>query len=586
MRAQVRICLPDKGNPLIPNGRRIEGPAPPLSPLAKPAWLVGLVVLVLVWLPEAGSGHDDVWIYIHSAEMLAKAGGFININGAHQLVVTSWLMTLLGAPLVHLLAQSGLWIWLGWKVLAFLIYLGGLALLLRHLAHEAGERAVLVVVLLLAAFPSVGAWAWGGLDSGLFLLGAVAFSLALGRLVQSGSGWSNWIIAWVAGAVFCFSRTDASWGFLLPLLIAVMPGNSAVRWRLLGLCIARLVTLTASMVVVWHWTGEPVPNPALVKAGFGWSSLSDGLNYWRQWFSQSPAHLASLLLWPVCMWIIIRRVMGKSADDVLLSIAAVALVMDLASVVTGGDWMSEFRFSTRTLELKLAAAGVMACQQEWFHRLQHGTAVAWTALLISLIVWASSASGIVVGQRGITAKPPGIRADWLGLLTRGPDSLVDWNEASRRDAEGIGSYMKTDVWRTRLGRARNEGRPIVFASYQAGYFPRLLRLESDNTAVFIDLAGLTDYRLAVPRDQPRTALGLHAGLIDWARSFRDRTGPVGAAGSCVPELVYVLGADRQQLGLMAEAGYTVEWRNASAVIFAAGSTLRRATWQDCRVLMT
>lgn len=546
------------------------------------AWLIALACLLLVWLPMVGSGQDDIWIYVHSAESLVNSGGFRNPNGAPQVVVTSWLMTLLGAPLVWAAADQGLWVWLWWKLFALALYLVGIAALLRLLARRVGIVACAGFALLVALFPSTGHWAWGGMDSGLLLLGAVGFARALESLEVGGMTSSRWWVAAAWGTVFCASRTDAMWGFVLPLLLVPWAPDGQVRRRFAHLSLALAIGVGLVVLATWVWTGRPLPNPAMVKAGVGFESLLDGAYYWGQWLTQSPAHMATASLWPLCIVILMGRSSGRIEWTLPAILAAIALTLDIATLVTGGDWMAHFRFATRTLELKCAAvlfAWTGAFQAPW-RPAKSGMLVA----VVALAAFATVATGHVSGRRGIVVSTSELPADWAAVLTRGVDALPSINKPLKRDSGAIARYLSGSLFQARLEVARNSRRPLVFASYQAGFFVWSLRHTAGSDPVFIDLAGLMDYRLALPREQERTALGLSSGLLHWSQSFASNSGPVAATRGCTPELVYVLEADQGQRQDMFSAGYAVEWEVPGAVVFAMREPGRMADWSDCEWL--
>ena len=143
-----------------------------------------------------------------------------------------------------------------------------------------------------------------------------------------------------------------------------------------------------------------------------------------------------------------------------------------------------------------------------------------------------------------------------------PNVFVEANIPARRDTAILPVWIENEL-RGVVDASVQSGRQLVVASYQAGYFPRELRQRfSPKQVVFVDLAGLSDYRIGSLPGW-KSPLGLADGTHHWATTIAAGTSALGKAlRDCRPDIVYVLFASRQERELMASAAYRVAYERS------------------------
>lgn len=245
--------------------------------------------------------------------------------------------------------------------------------------------------------------------------------------------------------------------------------------------------------------------------------------------------------------------------------AVIILLIDLTTIVAGGDWMSFPRFAVRSLPLKLLVLTLVAQQfvrpvlVRWRFKAVF-PALGAAILLLAISGWMSEG---VVERSGIYRFPPQLVSSTAGRLPEEIfSSFVQANVPAYRDHEVLRPWLDEELPQLVAKAKAAGGLPLKVASYPAGYFARELRRRFAPEAVlFIDLAGLSDSRIGTLQGD-RTPLGLMDGTHRWAGTVSGAPGVPLAdfLRTCPPDVVYVLHVSPAEVLLMADAGYSLDYQ--------------------------
>lgn len=523
------------------------------------------VLPVLASLFYLGAGHDDAWIMLYAGETLGKGPWFLNHNGLPQEIATSFMGALL-AGAASAIAPAGEE-YAAWKIAGWFPALLASIGIFEMLRKLCGQEQAIYWLLVLCCFPQWHYWAWGGVESGLYWLAVLWFAWTLARFSAT-PDWRTGLSAALLAALLPLVRADALWAPLLLGYLVVFMRSAPLWLRLMPFLLASIVT--AAFHVLRHaMTGAWLPNPAYAKAPFSFESIGNGILYLVEFHASSPLHLALAFTLPLSIYGTYRLLRTASAPGTLNSrlfewCSVMVLVIDLSTIIVGGDWMVYHRFAARSLPFKLM---VMAL---WAHEsLSHGALgtlspnkrLAWAGIFLLVAISGFASSGDVTQpytqSRISHHKLHTSYAHSEGLS----DYLIRLNPPSLRDTLALRPWIENELPGI-VAKARGEGRlPLRIASYQGGFFPRKLRLHfSPDEVLFIDLGGLSDYRIG-KMPGPRSPLGLMDGVYGWAETFAYQRGALGRfLAGCRPDMVYVLGADERQTRLMDLAGYRPIYR--------------------------
>lgn len=523
-----------------------------------------LSVLVATSLPFAGAGHDDTWIMLFAGESLrGSSSWFLNHNGMPQELSTS-VLGAVSAWISSSLAAEGD-AYLAWKVFSWVhAILAGMALFAILRCHL-GNRGGIFWILVLCCFPHWHYWAWGGLESGLLWLGLLLYAAGIARWMHSCAPRVAWAVS-VLAAMLPLIRADALWAPLLLLVAGLLLKDRPLRLRFMP-------GLAASVAVLgfhcWRYavTGLWFPNPVYAKSAFSAETLWQGLAYLSSFHAQSALHVflaVSVVLSLYGAFRVLRCLcVSEAPRPGLFEWSCVLVVLlDLGTIATGGDWMSYHRFAARSLPLKILVMGLFFGRaMQLFIRLPKAgilvPAGVVAALALALTGWTSDG---VVERKGVFKALTTI-VEQTPSDSPPADYLLQMNLPYRRDAMTLLPWLDHELPHL-VAKARSEQRlPLRVASYQAGFFAREIRRRfRPEELLFVDLAGLSDYRIGQLAG-PRTALGLSEGMFGWAESIGLGSGHLGQfLATCKPDVVYVLGASREQERLMGLAGYSISYR--------------------------
>ena len=156
------------------------------------------------------------------------------------------------------------------------------------LARASGKASALFWCLVLCCFAQWHYWAWSGLESGLFWLALLLFSLALARFtLRPTLASTTGMVA--LGVLLPLVRADALWAPLLVLIAGHVSRRTGGTWRFLPGLLACLAVF-GYHGLHRHVTGQWLPNPAYAKAPFSLDTLRFGLDYLWQFHSDSLLH--------------------------------------------------------------------------------------------------------------------------------------------------------------------------------------------------------------------------------------------------------------------------------------------------------
>jgi len=259
---------------------------------------------------------------------------------------------------------------------------------------------------------------------------------------------------------------------------------------------------------------------------------------------------------------------------------------DAFIILVGGDWMGFYRFLAPTIPLKNIVLFALVFRltdatNQWFTRLA-------TVIANSDVMKAIARPGlaiVIVTQQlatGVTYAwiPAGNCSKRLSEMNRFTSieemnlAVMELNCAYRRDITDLQPFIDGELNRylAKYGR-------IVVISYQAGYFPSMLRQRYTTEQVyFIDSMGLSDKALAILPGEKN-----FLGNADGYRIDRVLRGEAGQLSTAVlahhPNMVYMLQASRLERDNLVELGFDVVWDRPGAVIFFSKGNIWRSGTQ-------
>ncbi|MDD9946026.1 MAG: hypothetical protein OXU20_33590 [Myxococcales bacterium] len=510
----------------------------------------------------AGAGHDDAYITLLAAKLLADGHGFVNFNGApgeigssllHVLILTVWRLA------------SGFDLYLVNKLIGLLCGSATLLLVMhqhRRLFQGKATFAQAWFAAWLAAWlPTYGFWTMGGLETPIVALLLLALTCSLTRP-------SPWPVAATVG-LLSLARPEGFTYLGVPLLFGLLTGRDRSWWlRAIGAPLLGFAAVSGARVL---FVGYPVPLPVLAKAGGDGLPLrrfGSGVNYVVAFYRASVLGAAMMPAFVVRAVGLLRMLEQKRLRDAPTAQLAPALVMAVHLgdvIVAGGDWMAFYRFMAPIVPLM----AVILAQVLWAlaeraiarPRWRWGTALALTLLL----PWIS------FEQTGVA--PPYM-----------PNTCMQRSLAELFDPQ-LGDTFGTRIRRLNHPHIRDETMLLPFidgplrplqarhptlriASTQMGFLPHALYERGLRNIDLIDAFGITDPRLASVAGE-RNALGLTVGA--YPERFLDPNSPAPAAQAIQklePDLVYTLSLERSTIKRLEEWGYRLIWSRSECNVFA------------------
>ena len=518
-----------------------------------------LIALVVLSLNFVGAGADDASIMLFAGESLGNNHWFLNHNNVPQEISTSVLGACL-AGIAAFIAPSGLE-YVIWKILAWVPAIFTGLLIFNLLKKYCGLKYALFAILGLCAFPQWHYWAWGGMESGLFWLCTTLFLVWLAKFSIEPNRQSK-ILVFTLASILPLVREDALWAPLLllivgyshsiPFLQRILPGLSSIFVVFIFHCIR------------FYFTHQWFPNPVYAKAPFSIDSLLYGVDYIFQFHSDSPLHVLLSISLPISIFsYFYTKSIERSFKTSFFKLACVfLLIIDLTTVMVGGDWMGHHRFAVRGLPFKIIVITMwfeMMASSGFFLEISLAVKKLFVVFLLLIMFSGWSADG-VVERPGFYKSFPAINIeindDWNSVF----QYMTYSNVPFLRDTKALLPWINDELPKLISEAKVNSNVPLVVASYQAGFFPRELRLRySVEELFFIDLAGLSDSRIGRLAGD-KSPLGLSDGIFSWARTIANANGALGVLlKSCRPDVVYVLSASPVEIDLMKEAGFLVAY---------------------------
>lgn len=522
------------------------------------------ILLITSSLGYIGAGTDDASIMLFAGETLGKGRWFLNHNDIPQEISTSVLGAVL-AWAASALAPIGQEFTF-WKIFAWLPAIAAGMVLFEVLRIACGKRYGIYGVLALCCFPQWNYWAWGGLEFGLFGLTIILFLYWIACFSSAPTNRAALVAAFLA-AVLPLVRADALWAPVLLLGAGIFFRNISI-WNRFWPGLLACAAVFSFHYLRHHFSGQWLPNPAYAKAPFSLNSLRYGFEYLYQFHSESPAHGLLALSIPISLFGIFKllRSNPESAGfkaSLFSWACAIVLIIDLTTLIAGGDWMSYHRFAARNLPLKILVIALWINDMDkssFFNKANPLVQKISVFTFCLLILSGLMAEGTVV-RPGYYRYTSSINNEVLSSKWQGLSALmIKANIASLRDHEVLLPWIIHILPVLVEETQRQVRKPLIIASYQAGFFPRELRKRfTTNEVIFIDLAGLSDSRVGrLPG--AKTPLGRSDGVFHWAQTLAKGRGALGKfLNDCRPDIVYVLRAKPEEIKLMKEAKFEISY---------------------------
>lgn len=528
--------------------------------------VVAAALVNLVRFP--GAGRDDVFITLFAGETLGRGPWFLNFNYEPEEMMTSVLGALVAAFL-HALVPEGTYTLN--KLFTYLVSVGTLVLLWRArrvlFGKEGAEWPAVFSVAATGFLPVFGYWGLSGLESVpygfLLLLYVVVFGLYVreGRARQAaGLVTVQILLVLVRAEGFWILAATAVLGFLVrlrPRQVAVLVGLPLLAFGVL-------------LALRHHMTGGFWPNPVYAKAGDLSSAVPRGFRYLRGYYSASPLlsfHLFALLGGFAA---VVRATLGRlglpggsvRTNPVVLAAATLVLAYESFVLLVGGNWMEYYRFLAPTVPLKNVLLAVLALPLWTGVVVGRGRQILGGVLVAVFVLaqqWMPSRTPLTVNKNCSSPLPLGQPRLVLENLFTGATWL---NCAHRRDNFSVVPFVREE-----LRKYVPPDRPLTVVTYQAGYFPYLVRKYfGPDEVYFLGTPGLINRRIAV-LPVPKDFLGLKgASRPDWI--LAGKAGPLSEAIDPEgPVLVYVLHANPVEARNYEAMGFRRVWSGAGADVF-------------------
>lgn len=225
--------------------------------------------------------------------------------------------------------------------------------------------------------------------------------------------------------------------------------------------------------------------------------------------------------------------------------------------------MTHFRFLVPTLPLKIALLVWISARCSLNHiALSIGT----PALVLTSAILMPQQDGSNPNYTHAATDPKPLSLEGIKQGTAWSDLqslLINANPPHSRDENDLKPFINTLV--AQYGSLSIKG--MCVATYQAGYFPWMLRQHFSPSEIYIvDTAGLNNRSMAF-RKGPRNATGLEDSLrIDLLIQNENRD-LISSCHGKLPDMVYVFRTSDEEAKNYTSAGYSLAWRRPEAVVF-------------------
>jgi hypothetical protein len=312
-----------------------------------------------------------------------------------------------------------------------------------------------------------------------------------------------------------------------------------------------------------HYTGAFWPNPVYAKWGGVGELLPLGLIYLKSFLVSSPLLLAiNVAAWVAIVvfydrWFKLNQ--SHPQDLLILVVYLFVVLQDIFVLVTGGNWMSHFRFLVVTLPLKAILFSYMG------ERFLEGTRVRIPVIFIvfsGLALLPSQSGQHPVFHAFSQPKPIQLADIPIFSLHDLQSQMIFASAPHSRDERDLRPFIENELPKF-VGKGK---KPLCIATYQGGYFPYLLRQYFSSKEVYIvDCLGLINRSMAL-RQGFHTPIGLGDGTHIDKLIMRHDPDLFALCGGERPDLVYSLYVTPIQLQNFFRAGYQLIWSRPEAVV--------------------
>lgn len=518
-----------------------------------------------------GAGHDDVFISLWSGKTLATHPWFANVNGEAEDMMSSPFFGALAWVCVSLSPASPLAV-----IKLFGLAAGAACVLLTYwlagaFLGETRNRTQRVLRLGAAASvaltPSFEYWTMGGMETVFYALYTLLTVGAAIAYFENPSLRGKLLLA-VALAFAPLIRVEGAWiamamAGLLPLIeIAVSHRPAKLALRDAALVTApSLLIFAATCLGRLHFTGALWPNPVYAKGGEVLDLVELGGRYIFGFAGSSPLLFVLTIAPYIVVFLALRTQIFRANRKLVLIAAAIVILYDLFIVFSGGNWMTHFRFAVTTIPLKAILLAVLIATMD-FSRLVLRMAMIPYVLAIAILPWQCGDNPNYPIPSN--SRPTPLSTLNLGSLSGLQAQMIESSQIYRRDSTSIKLFVETRL----KPIVDHLGGKVCFATYQAGYFPWVLRDRFSPEQVYvIDTMGLNN-RLMAKRSTAKSSVG----VIDGARIdilVKDQNKELfSLCGGKKPDLIYILWANDEVIQKYIEEGYSVIWKDAGAVVFS------------------
>jgi hypothetical protein len=415
----------------------------------------------------------------------------------------------------------------------------------------------------------------GGLESPYYALLLLIF-VHLGSRLLSGSVSRSDAVGLAAALIgLILVRAEGFWP--IAVMFALMLRAFGVRLFTHSAIVPILVACCVLLFLFsyrYFWTGAVWPNPVYAKVGSLEEAIPVGLSYVWRYYDATPwgyVQFAALVFGVYRIAQFLWRgpsTLHTEHGGIEVMLAATIVVYHVFVVLVGGNWMEYFRFLAPTVPLsnvqvfvtlqgflrRLPGDGI---QPQSLKRPLQGLFLLIIGFLIMMqprMTYANFAQNC-----SATLSLSAIADGWSGLKRH----VIEGNCAHSRDWHELKPFMSEPL-KHLVERAHG---PLTAVSYQAGFFPYILRRMYPPEAIsFVDSYGLAE--LAVAKLAARRNYFGHAdgGRIDVA--LQGKSGALSEyLASRRPNLVYVLKADAEMRKNFSSLGFQLVWDRPGAVVF-------------------
>jgi hypothetical protein len=545
------------------------------------SWKRSVTLSLLLFLSVScyrflGAGRDDTFIFLWAGETLGQSSWFVNYNMEPQEIISSYIVPIV-IKLLHSLSPEGIYFTL--RISGIFVSLISLLLvwLFRHnLFKTSPDSASALVICMSALSPALQYWSSGGMETPYHVLSYTLLLIAVARCRLEKPALADYVRINAVLVLFILARVD---GFLaIPMTAAFLfLEKSDPSWtRRLAIVTPGAVAFGLTLLLRLYMTGAIWPNTVLAKSSSSMENFSAGLHYLFDAYSSSWLAVLQGVSFIMAVLLVVldygSSILARKRLALPIPFRFLVFLISLQNVfcmLVGGNWMEYYRFWAPTIILQNCLVLYLA-QWAWNRvksRYDKHTVLGTLAVISILLLTAEQQR-----DRGLNELwAPNIQGQSKPLSTDFfSTSLADYgrktlllNGSSSRDLEALLPFI-----RDHLPRYLRRDRPLRVVSYQAGFFPFMLRkYYSPDQILFFDLVGLATLDVA-RLDVPKNFIGVVWGT-DMQKVF---SGHAGALSDYVakinPDMIYVFSGDMAMRDYFASIGFEVIYEHPQALVLS------------------